>query len=643
MLKICHIRKFIFFLLTYLSLAPLFAQTPLPDTNSFTLTFSATLQKPEEPVHLVTIPDVLKVTLSMRGADDTDTRLNYCNFRMPDGSLPVMEATLSMSSEEHPDWKQMTIGFPLACLKEPYGRHDFLLSFTGARWELYADSELMDLDFPFGYPPLKANPVILTEPLLVHSHKLLTPALPLVKQETPEFKNIQYWTPKGFNTWVGDVATGYYNGYYHLFYLLDRRHHASKWGKGAHYFEHLSTADFKTWTEHEAAVPIEEQWECIGTGQPFVSNGNLCIAFGWHTERIYLHEQLTESAQLAYLKEHGHTRIFTKGDSGVPVGASYSISEDGGRTFKKTWKTFHPSRNPSVYNTADGKLKMLANYIAKGTWEADSINDGWRCINPDFPPGGDCTNFFHWGRYDYIIGGFASFYLKPAGTPDSEYRELVSEGLDIYDGMSVPWITGVGKNRFIMAGWTGVHGWGGHLVLRELIQYPDGRLGCKWLPEVVPLTGKSGKPDISSVNPTGSDAFLLSFKATPGKTTGRLEVNIRGWKEACRFEIDLQTNRAQFAAVKADGTTDRQKSFREGTAIQMNRQYAIENLIATDKPFAVRIIVKYDPKAGGSLIDAEIAGNRTMIGFWPGLQATDVSFGTQDIKLTDAVLAPLIE
>ena len=56
---------------------------------------------------------------------------------------------------------------------------------------------------------------------------------------------MQYWTPPGHNAWVGDVATLFHAGRYHVFYLYDRRHHRSKFGKGAHYFEHLSTADFK--------------------------------------------------------------------------------------------------------------------------------------------------------------------------------------------------------------------------------------------------------------------------------------------------------------------------------------------------------------------------------------------------------------
>ncbi len=616
---------------------------PANITNGFAFAFTATLRKPEHPMRLVDLPGVAQVTLSLRDKTDGDMRLNYCNFKLSDGSIPVMEATVSLSSPEHPDWKQMTVGFPLACLKEPYGTHVFVLNFTGVRWMLYADGELMDLDFPFGYPDWKTPRVLTIDPAAVQSVRLYASALQAEasSQKPSEQKEAQYWTPHGFNTWVGDVATGFYKGRYHLFYLLDRRHHSSKFGKGAHYFEHLSTADFKTWTEHEAAVLIENQWECIGTGTPFVFEGKLCLAYGLHTERICPLDQTTQPAQEAYLKAHGCTGAFSRDASGTPVGSTYSVSEDGA-TFKKTWTFFHMCRNPSVYIDPDGKLRMLANSYGRGMWESDRVDSGWRCISPDFPPGGDCTFFFRWGKYDHIIGGFRNLWSKPADAPDSAYDDVVKKGLDFYDGLNVPCVTEVGGGRFILAGWTCDYGWGGHLALRELLQFPDGRIGSCWLPEVVPATGPSKALDATAKNRTGTDAFLLAFKSNPQKTSaGKLAVDLGNGTGACRFEIDLASNRAQFAQVKSDGATDRQKSLREGCGINGTRQFAIENLIATDKPFPVRLIVKFDPKAGGSLIDAEIAGSRTMISFWPRLSVSDVSFDAQDVGVNDITLAPL--
>lgn len=615
---------------------------PANVTNGFTLVFNATLRKPESPVRLIDIPGVAQVSLCMRDRNDGDMRLNYCSFKMPDGTIPVMEATVFLSSPEHPDWKQMTVGFPLACLKEPYGTHAFVLNFTGVRWLLYADGELMDLDFPFGYPDWKSAGSLKIDASAVRSARLYAPALQAdaKPKASRELKEVQYWTPHGFNTWVGDVATGYYKGRYHVFYLLDRRLHSSKFGKGAHYFEHLSTADFKTWIEHEAAVPIDNQWECIGTGTPFVFGGKLCLAYGLHTERIYPNDKTTQPAQEAYLKAHGCTGAFNRDAPGAPVGSTYSVSEDGA-TFKKTWTFFHTCRNPSVYIDPDGKLRMLANNHGRGMWESERVDSGWRCISPDFPPGGDCTFFFRWGTYDTIVGGFRNLWSKPAAAPDSAYGDVVSQGLDFYDGLNVPCVTAVGGGRFILAGWTHDYGWGGHLALRELLQFPDGRIGSRWLPEAVPATGPEKALDAEAVSRTGGDTFLLSFTATPKTAQGRLSVDLMGHTEKCRFEIDLQANRAQFASVKSDGTAERQKSLREGCCIHGTRQFAIENLIATDKAFPVRLVVKFDPKAGGSLVDAEIAGSRTMIGFWPKLSVAHVSFDAREIGVSGITLAPL--
>src|SRR5262249_43190125 len=135
------------------------------------------------------------------------------------------------------------------------GEHEIVLNFSGVRWTLYTDGVLLDNDFPFGYPQWPARASWRLEPEYVKQAALHVPALVPVPQPapTPRVATVQYWTPPGHNSWVGDVVACFHHGRYHLLYLYDRRHHASKFGQGAHYFEHLSTADFRTWTEHEAA------------------------------------------------------------------------------------------------------------------------------------------------------------------------------------------------------------------------------------------------------------------------------------------------------------------------------------------------------------------------------------------------------
>jgi hypothetical protein len=435
-----------------------------------------------------------------------------------------------------------------------------------------------------------------------------------------------------------------------VFYLYDRRHHQSKFGKGAHYFEHLSTTDFKTWTEHEAATPLEEQWECIGTGTPFVFHDKFYLSYGLHTGRVYPEDKTTWPAQREYLKKNGRTGAFQRDTTpGIPAGATYAVSADGIAGFKKSGVMFHPCQNPSVYTDPSGILRMLANAGAKGIWESEALDGGWHCVRPDFPPGGDCTFFFRWGRFDYIIGGFKDLWSKPAGAPDSVYDDVVVQGLDFYDGSNVPAITEIGGGRFLMAAWIPIRGWGGPLVLRELIQFPDGRIGSKWMKEITPET-KTPKILATHVYETttcatDSKTFILTFNVQPASMKqGKFGISFlpeNGEQTACELQVNLADLRAQFGPGSLSNFTSKQKSLREGGAPQHAGNYAIEQLIGVEQPFRVRVLVKGCDKLGGSLMDAEIAGQRTMISYRPDLTVQKLVFRTEGVELKDVQLAPL--
>ena len=333
----------------------------------------------------------------------------------------------------------------------------------------------------------------------------------------------------------------------------------------------------------------------------------------------------------------------------MPAGSTYSVSADGVSNFKKSGIMFHPCQNPSVYTDPEGKLRMLANAGSKGMWESESVDGGWRCVNPGFPPGGDCTFFFRWGRFDYIIGGFTGFWSKPADAPNSAYEDVVRKGLDFYDGSNVPAITGIGGGRFLMAAWIPIRGWGGPLVIRELIQFPDGRIGSKWMKETTPRTGKpktvAAKVVETATVPADGKAFMLTFNVQPAEAKkGRFGISFLsgdGEKAACELQIRLDDLRAQYGPGSLNNFAGREKSLREGGAPQGVRNYAIENLIGVEQPFLVRVIVKGCDKLGGSLIDAEIAGQRTMISYRADLTVKKLLFRTDGVELRNVQVAPL--
>ena len=623
------------------------------DSSSFSIKMWVNLTAEKSPVELLNIPDVLTVKTFDHNPTDRKGQ-NYPAYPMADGSVPVLEAALRLHFPAEPKGaRDMPIGIPLAMLKKVAGEHEVVLHFSGVRWTLYVDNELVDNDFALGYPKWGKQSTWEINPARVAKAELYVPGIEPQKvalkkpRLTPE---IQYWTPPGHNTWVGDVATFYYQGRYHVFYLFDRRGHGSKFGKGAHYFEHLSTADFKTWTEHEAATPIEKQWETFGTGTPFIFDNKLCISYGLHTTRIYPKEQTTLPLQWDYYTKHGVTGSFRYDTlAGYPAGSTYSISEDGISKFKKTKILFHPCENPSVYTDPEGRLRMLANYGAKGTWESKAINGGWRSVNPNFPPGGDCTFFFRWGNYDYVIGGFTGFWSKPASAPEDKFIDGVKAGVDFYNGMNVPAVTQIKDGRFLLAGWIPMAGWGGTLTIHEMLQFPDGRIGTKWMEEIIPATQKerllTKELKETFTFATGASSFLLTFDVDPGidieGKVGALFLNAAGENQACEVLIAPNAKRAQYGNGRLGDFSDVEKSLREGGSPSRARDYAIENLTATDKPFGVRIIVKYDPKFGGSQIDTEIAGQRTMVAFRPDLKVEKLLLRAKETGIKHVKIAPL--
>lgn len=610
--------------------------------GGFTIVCDITLADFDTDAEIMGIPGVLSVCLRQHNPHDI-AKQNYPAGPMPDGRVPVLEAALTLYPPEGA--RDMTVGVPLGLLPEPWGKHRMVLQFTGVAWEMYIDSRLVDRDYAFGYPRPRAGAALACNSNYVGESSLYSPCL--AARELPasakEYKEAQYFNPRGHNSWVGDVATIWYGGRYHIFYLLDRRGHQGKFGRGGHYFEHLSTADFKRWTEHEAATPIEHQWETMGTGAPFTWHDSLMISYGMHTSRLYPYEQTASPREWEHIKQAGCSEVlpFDSLEEGIyPSGTTFCVSRDGVSNFEKSRIILHPSENPTIYTDPDGRLCMLANYASRGTWTASDLRGPWSCISEDFPPGGDCTFIFTWGDWQYIVGGFVNMWKKRISAPIENYEDVVAQGLDLYDGLCVPSITQVGDGRYLMAGWVSVNGhWGGPLVVRELLQYPNGTIGSRFMPEMMPETGR-GRLLARTVGDNGLGAqtlcrsFSLTFDVEPA-SDGQLSLCFGTGEHSCLWDLDAANARAQFSS---DGSL--QKSIREGGAPHDAGNYAIENIQGLDSSFTVRVIVRGEPKWGGSLIDVEIAGQRTMISHRHGLVVDSLGIGASGITVKNVRLMP---
>lgn len=569
-------------------------------TGGWTVTFDVDCGKvrADEPLYCV---GALKVGFRLAGNDEKlrrydEARGNYLNFKLPDGTCPVLEATVCE--------KAGRIGVPLAALKNPDGVHRVRIDFAASHFTITVDGELMDDEMPVPASPVvwPARTVEKTLSPRVKDAAFVrpaAPALPIFRPQPdakPITRSIQYWTPDGFNTWVGDVVVRAWKDRFHLFYLHDRRHHVSGDSTGRHRFEHISSADLANWVEHPTVVPLVNAFETCGTGTPFEWNGKFCLAYGLHTTRFVDDAKTVDGkreppfayADLAPL---------------LPIGGTYAESDDG-ICFRKSGVCITFDQNPSVYNRPDGRFGMGGNadiFVAAGK---DPWN--WQKVNRPKTSGGDCPCPFEWNGHYYNLQGFHWFDYSTNGV---DYVDWTATGDDIYDGLSVPMVADWKGNRRIYAGWLRHEwGWGGWLVFRELVQYPDGKLGMKWVPEITP-PGTLRTYAVSDL----SKPFAVRW------TNGSYDIELK---------VDPAERRAQLATAAKGAPVPRANSLRENhlkfkpqhardklgeSMLDGDKPFAIENVRGLDRPYQVKTVNYFDAKSNVTIVDVEIAGQRTMI------------------------------
>ena len=76
-------------------------------------------------------------------------------------------------------------------------------------------------------------------------------------------------------------------------------------------------------------------------------------------------------------------------------------------------------------------------------------------------------------------------------------------------------------------------------------------------------------------------------------------------QDACEWRLDNKNRRAQYSFVTGRASRD-EKTLREGGSPQSGRNYAIEQLSDTDKPFTVRMLVKASDKFDGTMVDTKM-------------------------------------
>lgn len=326
---------------------------------------------------------------------------------------------------------------------------------------------------------------------------------PSIQQTT----NMQYFKPAEKHLFSGDGMPYYHNGTFYLYWLLDEGHHAGLEGLGGHQWALSTTEDLINWKHYPVALGIDnEEWEkSICTGS-VIAEGDKFYAF--YATRVKedgkIHEQL-----------------------------SYAISTDGGLTYKKQEPNpfyFAPEecisrdfRDPKVFKDADGLFHL---FIAGNLKEPALAGFGgylihlvstdlknWKEIeSPLHGQRGtpECADYFKWNDWYYLlysIGGH-TYYLKSKETYGPWiYPE--SQALIEYFGSVYKTAPFKGGRRIAVAYSpcrkddkdNGDRIWGGTLLLRELVQEPDGDFSIRFLNEVLPAMSPIAVPAIGTTSP----------------------------------------------------------------------------------------------------------------------------------------------
>jgi hypothetical protein len=636
-------------------------------------------------------------------ADKWDTRQNYLAFSDASGKCDVLEVEVGLKNH-NPAWTSMRVGVPAARIGK--GRTlDIIVRFTGISLALYVDGVLVDENWPVGKIPsgavLEATEKEFdckTELLEVLPRALSEKEIEercggasLVEKRTLEIlgaenEQMQYWTPRGHNQWVGDVMFGdtwsFDKDKLHLFYLIDRRHHSSKFGAGGHLFAHMSSTDLIHWEHHPVSIELDA-WDSLATGRPFIHDGKLTLGYGMHTSRVFPNQDTLT------LRENGD-KTFTprpfpstgplpvgEPDAGkYPMGSTFAESTDG-ITFKKSNLLIHECQNPSILRDESGKgYLMLAGYGRTGLWgSADLMR--WYLKDPDIIPIGklspvdntsECQCLFGWNGWHYIIGGRTGFWMsRNQAGPFWEGRDGKNTGVvkprwDLNEGLWVPMVAEFKNNRRILAGFlTGPgFGWAGHLVFRELIQFPDGSLGLKWPDEMrLPIRKKmtpeihvGGKAiwgnSVSIDSDSGKWAEIrgmpasihLSLRITPEKKTTHIAIaGLDEFGKGGALSILPKRSQAQWNSAQSDELPQVVPTLEDLLALEKGGteggnshthyngcDFAITSVEGLASPFDLELIFIYDAKSMSTIIDACICGCRTMITRRKGLVLKTLRF-----------------
>lgn len=331
------------------------------------------------------------------------------------------------------------------------------------RMELYVNDILLDEEWPCG------NHALNTSEFTDYGCGLFISEIEKEEKEEPAvlgtFQDAESWEP-GPGIFVGDCMPFSHEGVYHVLYLKDRHHHQSKWGLGAHQWNHISTVDFKEWNIHPMAVEIDDQWE-----------GSICTGswiFDGNRHYLFYTVRMCDGSPARICRSISEDGYHFKKDRDFSFTLSEKYTAPSARDpkiVKDDQGIFHMILTSSLAKEGNGCLVHLISKDLKDWKEQDeplyvASKDMWEPECPDY--------FYKDGYYYLVYSLYGKGYYQYSEKPFSEWR--IPED-PIIPCEAVP-KAAVWRDRLIFTGFKRMEGYAGTLTFMEATVGEDGQL--KW-------------------------------------------------------------------------------------------------------------------------------------------------------------------
>lgn len=357
--------------------------------------------------------------------------------------------------------------------------------------------------------------------------------------------SVQYWIP-GEPYAVGDAMPFFdeKEGVFHLPYLLYRKDGRSP--QGAEWHEMVSS-DLVHWTSRPPMLSISHPWEVSLRGGSVLRHDNRSYLFYTtlpNKDREAPDGKRYENAVIC-LATSGDGLRFEKQSAPLIV-----LPKSDGYTYDV--------RSPFVFQSdEDGLFHLVAStyYRGDGHWVHAVSKDltSWKLLDP-IPSFGNITGpteCFRWGDRYYLISGRDRNFYRVSETLSGLWESPDRENPLMSGTVRSPRSAAFKGGRRILYGWIGGEPHDGTVfagipVFHELVRRPDGSLGEKFVPEMIPGVKE---PIVSEKNISGTKKeydnipgnlrLRCDFRFDPETTSPDDELRLFFHENDPRFDLRL--------------------------------------------------------------------------------------------------------